>query len=829
MSTSRNEKTTPKKNGLRSKLIFIEFLVIVIPAFILLYIYHSSDISLKISHVAIIALTLVLILGGLLLLRQLFDRFATVATLLKKGEVDKNSLAEITRGMVELREITASFNDLKSKLEESTNELGRRVFELFALKELTEVASKSLNIDDLLNLLLEKAMAVSSAQNGSVFLVEPGTDRFRIAASRGSESKPEKDLSININDSLARSVVHDKKPLLVQDIESDSRTRKPNDPKYVSPSFISMPILVKEKIIGVMNLSDKDIQKAFDSKDEQILSLMITEIGFALENAELHLAIGENLKKLQNRTTDLVSANDQLQQQITERKRAEKALEETNKLLKNILDSSSSISIISTDLDGIILFWNKGAEQIFGYTTEETVGRQKIDILYDDDETRQATKEIRTFILENKKETSCELKEVSKDGRKLWIKMNLTPTFDEKGNINGILGIGEDVTKSKHLEEALHQTQKMEAIGTLAGGTAHDFNNLLMAIQGNASLMLLETDPEHPNYQKLKNIVQYVKNGSDLTSQLLGFARGGKYEVRPTDINELIKKTCEMFSPTKKEIKIHETYQNDLWTAEVDQGQIDQVVLNLFVNAGHAMTGGGDLYIQTENIILDESYVRSLKIEPGKYVKISVTDTGVGMDEETQQRIFEPFFTTKQMGRGTGLGLASAYGIVKNHGGYINVESEKGVGTTFTIFLSASDAEAVEEKESAQEAIKGNEIILLVDNGDMIIDVDNEMIDKMGYTVLLARSGKEALEIYQNHQDIIDIVILEMIMPDMDGGEVFNAMKDIDPDVKVLLSSGYSINGQATDILERGCRGFIQKPFSIEDLSQKIREVLDRD
>jgi len=383
--------------------------------------------------------------------------------------------------------------------------------------------------------------------------------------------------------------------------------------------------------------------------------------------------------------------------------------------------------------------------------------------------------------------------------------------------------------KSAKLESQLRQAQKMEALGTLGGGVAHDFNNLLMGIQGRTSLMMMDKDSSHPEFEHLKGIEDYVKSAADLTKQLLGFARGGKYEVKPTDINELIKGNSSMFGRTKKEIKLHMKYQKDVWTVEADQGQIDQVLMNLYVNAWQAMPGGGDLYVQTENVTLDEDDVKPFEIEPGRYVKISVTDTGVGMNEATRQRIFEPFFTTKEMGRGTGLGLASAYGIIKNHGGFINVYSEKGEGTTFNIYLPASEKEIIEEKKLSKDVLRGSETVLIVDDEDMIIDVGEQLLQKLGYEVLIARSGKEATEIYEKNKDKIDIVILDMIMPDMSGSDTFDRLKEIKSGVKVLLSSGYSINGKATEILDRGCNGFIHKPFSMKDFSQKLREILDKD
>jgi len=307
----------------------------------------------------------------------------------------------------------------------------------------------------------------------------------------------------------------------------------------------------------------------------------------------------------------------------------------------------------------------------------------------------------------------------------------------------------------------------------------------------------------------------------------LGFARGGKYEVRPTDLNELVMMSSKMFSRTKKEITIQSKYQEGLWAVEVDQGQIEQVLLNFYVNAWQAMPGGGKLFIQTKNVILDETYANLFKLAPGKYVKITVMDTGVGMDESTIQRVFDPFFTTQEMGRGTGLGLASAYGIIKNHGGVIYVYSEIGEGTTFNIYLPASEKEITKEKRPLEEVLKASGTILLVDDEEMIVDVGGQMLEKLGFEVLIAGSGKEAMEVYKKNRDRIGIVILDMIMPDMGGGETYDKLKEINPDIKVLLSSGYSINGQATEILDRGCNGFIQKPFDMEKLSHSIRKIID--
>jgi nitrogen-specific signal transduction histidine kinase/CheY-like chemotaxis protein len=387
------------------------------------------------------------------------------------------------------------------------------------------------------------------------------------------------------------------------------------------------------------------------------------------------------------------------------------------------------------------------------------------------------------------------------------------------------LKIFHDITDTKRLEAQFRQSQKMEAIGTLAGGIAHDFNNLLMGIQGRTSLMMLESDPDLIDFEHLREIEKYVINAAELTKQLLGFARGGKYEVKPTDLNDLIANSVHLFGRTKKEINIHQKYQKNVWTVEVDRGQINQVLLNIYVNAWQAMPEGGNLYIHTANVGLDENFTKAYGARIGRYVRISITDTGIGMDEASLKKVFDPFFTTKAKERGTGLGMASAYGIVKNHDGIITAESEKDRGATFNIFLPASEKDITTEKKSKQEILGGSETVLLVDDEQLIIDVGTQLLKKMGYEVLAVDNGKEAIELYAQNQDKIALVILDMVMPEISGGEVFDRIRAINPEAKVLLSSGYSVDGQASEILKRGCDGFVQKPFSATKLSGKIRQI----
>jgi PAS domain S-box-containing protein len=512
---------------------------------------------------------------------------------------------------------------------------------------------------------------------------------------------------------------------------------------------------------------------------------------------------------------------------VTFRKQAEEAVRQSEQRYRFLVENVLLGLFICEMPSGRFLFLNQRIREMFGYERDEGLDTSVWNVIHPDDHNLLKKRIEAKSKGKLPASDSAIYTAIKKNGSHFRVEVNASPVTYQ--GISAMQGVVMDVTEKELLEKQLQQAQKMEAIGTLAGGIAHDFNNLLMAMQGNSSLMLLDVDPGHPHHEKLKSSEQYVQRGANLTKQLLGFARGGKYEVRPTDLNELVMMSSKMFSRTKKEITLHSKYQQGLWTVEVDQGQIEQVLLNLYVNAWQAMPGGGDLFIQTENVMLDKTYAKLFKLAPGKYVKLTLIDTGVGMDGATIQRIFDPFFTTKEMGRGTGLGLASAYGIVKNHGGIIYVYSEIGEGTTFNIYLPASEKKIKKEKEPLRELLKASGTVLLVDDEDIIIDVGAQMLKSLGFEVLIAKNGEQANEIYEKNRERIDIVILDMIMPGMGGGKTYDKLREKDPDVKVLLSSGYSINGQATEILDRGCNGFIQKPFNIEKLSHSIRKIIGGD
>ncbi len=509
---------------------------------------------------------------------------------------------------------------------------------------------------------------------------------------------------------------------------------------------------------------------------------------------------------------------------ISDRKLNEIALRENEEKFRLTYRSSPDAVNINRLEDGMYVDINEGFTRGMGYTREAIIGRTSLEInIWNDPADRQ---KLVQGLQEKGYYENLEAQFRRKDGSLITGLMSAR-VISLKG-VPHIISITRDITESKLIASKLQQIQKFEAIGTLAGGIAHDFNNLLMGIQGRASLISMDLDASHPHREQIQAIEEYIRSATNLTQQLLGLARGGKYEVKPVDINELVRASSDMFGRTRKEIRIHSKCQASPLVVEADRRQIEQVLLNMYINAWQAMPpNGGELYLETKLVTMDEASCKTHQTKPGRYVKVSITDTGTGMSETIRLQIFDPFFTTKEKGRGTGLGLASAFGIIKNHGGMITVYSEVGHGTTFNIYLPVSDQDAHREVPVGGELIKGSATILLVDDEALIIDVARAMLERLGYRVVVCMEGQEAVKVITDMGDEIDLVILDMILPGMDGGTTFDCIRQIQPDMPVILSSGYAINGQADNIMRRGCNGFMQKPYNIAELSQKIRSVLD--
>jgi PAS domain S-box-containing protein len=515
---------------------------------------------------------------------------------------------------------------------------------------------------------------------------------------------------------------------------------------------------------------------------------------------------------------------------ITERKRADEKLLEERAFLKQVIDAVPSFISVK-DSKGRFELANKSLAEAWGTTVDHLIGSTVVDPNGAQDEADDKDSEV---LREMKEKFIPEEKVAFANQSVQWLSTYKVPLTNRDGLCDRVLTVGTDITylkeadeEKKELQKRLIAVQKMEAVGTLAGGIAHDFNNILMGIQGSISLILYDLKTDHPYRKKLENIETCIQRGADLTKKLLGFARGGKYDVKSTNINELLGNSADLFGRTRKEIGIYRSFEKNLWPVDIDRGQMEQVFLNLFINASDAMPGGGNLDLETQNVVFGKTDAKPVGVMDGRYVKISVTDEGIGMDDKTQERIFVPFFSTKPKGSGTGLGLASAYGIVKNHGGSIHVSSKPGVGTTFSIYLPVAEKSSSLHPHPEEQEGGDRETILVVDDEQSNILVMVEMLETLNYRVIPAGSGQEAVAVYSEKAKEIDLVILDMIMPGINGGRTFDILRDINPDVAVILASGYSVEGEARSIINRGCQGFIQKPFQMQELSRKVREVLD--
>jgi two-component system, cell cycle sensor histidine kinase and response regulator CckA len=506
---------------------------------------------------------------------------------------------------------------------------------------------------------------------------------------------------------------------------------------------------------------------------------------------------------------------------------AAKKAEEVQKRLVTAIEQSAE-AVLITDTNGIIHYVNPAMERITGLSNEALLGKTPAVFKsgqHDDDFYRQLWDTIRSGNI-----WSGRFINRRQDGSLFHADVTISPVRNAAGEITNFVAVEHDVTERMQLSSQLFQAQKMEAVGTLAGGVAHDFNNLLQVVLGYSELVLSEDDLPARFRDDLGRINQAAKNGADLVQRLLTFSRKTEARPRPLNLNKQIEQLKKMLSRTlPKMIDIELSLAEDLIAINADPTQIEQVLMNLAVNARDAMPEGGRLTIKTENGTLDESYAKThLGAKPGCYVLLSVSDTGQGMDKETLQHIFEPFFTTKGPGEGTGLGLAMVYGIVRQHGGYITCYSELGEGTTFRMhFPALASTEELRETEGKTFPLGGSETILLVDDEQLVRDLGARILSKAGYEVIQASNGKEALDIYKARGQEISLVILDLIMPEMAGRQCLEGLLNINPAVKVVIASGYSADGRTRELLNSMGKEFIRKPYDIREVLEVVRSVLD--
>ena len=520
----------------------------------------------------------------------------------------------------------------------------------------------------------------------------------------------------------------------------------------------------------------------------------------------------------------------QLKDMVIKLEKSEAALRESETHYRQLIENIGDI-VFTTDLEGNITFVSKNVADIINYEPANLLGRNIKDLLL--------TESV-AILEENFKKQILgeivhpyEVKFVAADRRYVPVEINTSLLHDTEGNPVGIEGTIRDMTEHKRLESELFQARKMEAIGTLAGGIAHDFNNIIQGITGFTEILLLGKKKNDPDYEKLTHIKRQAFRASELTRQLLAFSRKADSRLQPLDLNREIERLKEVFVRTiPKMIDIRFHLSGKLNLVNADPNQIEQILMNLIINARDAMPDGGELIVATQNVTLDRKDCQTLQgAAPGEYVLLTVSDTGMGMDRDVMEHIFEPFYTTKDVNKGTGLGLAMVYGIVKNHNGYIYCESMPGQGTTFKIYLPVVKGESISQNADGtleQEVIGGTETILLVDDDESVLEVGKQFLQHSGYTVITAESGEEAIEIVsKGHDPSPDLIILDLNMPGMGGYKCLNQLLKIDSRINILVASGYSAQVDEKTLRETGARGFIGKPYQMKEMLKMVRRILD--
>ncbi len=620
---------------------------------------------------------------------------------------------------------------------------------------------------------------------------------------------------------MQSTVILTGKPLMVLDaferamnskshfhVDPDGTVHDHPDPhKPQSHSILMVPIKLEDQVLGIVQV--QSLQKgAYTEDDLRILEAMVLQMAAANRNAFLY---------------------QQVREELTERQRTEQALRESETQYRTLVETSTDL-IWSLDAEGKVLFVNQEAHRILGFDPEEMIGRPITDFLADERD-RKNLEDFPRF-LRDKTQLRYEMAFRCKKGTAILLAINGVVLRDDRGNVVGATGTAADITEHRRLQEQLLQAQKMESIGRLAGGIAHDFNNLMTAILGYASLAQMSLPSEGELSADLQRIQQAARRASELTQQLLAFARKQIAEPKIVNLNDLILDIDKMLRRLiGADVELIILPKADLWHVRIDPGQFGQVLVNLAVNARGAMPNGGKLIIETDNITLGNAYgYQGAEGRAGDYVMLAVTDTGIGMTPEVQAHLFEPFFTTKEVGKGTGLGLATCYGIVQQSGGHIQVESEPGRGTTFRIYLPRTEAPAKSgaRAEAPKTLPGGTETLLLVEDNPMVRELGVQTLTALGYTVLAAANGNEALRLVDQHEGQIALLISDVIMPQMGGVELAQRLHEKRPGIPVLFTSGYTATTLAS-----GYRGlppdqpFLQKPFTPTVLAQKVRQILD--
>ncbi|HEV8438353.1 MAG TPA: GAF domain-containing protein [Methylomirabilota bacterium] len=666
-----------------------------------------------------------------------------------------------------------------------------------SLAEVGRLASQSLELEVVGQRIADSVRVLFGAERSVIYRLDHASGRFTLLAfsSRTPEGAVWRRTLPPGTGALALAA-QERHPVATPDLLEDPRLSVGDETRSFlehSPyrAVLAVPLVIGDAVVGALGIRDR-VGRRFDPEEIQLAQTFAHHTALAMENARL---FGE-----------VRDARDFLQS----------------------IASASADGIITTDVHGRFTYFSPGAEEMFGYEAAEMLGRPAAEFYRDGAEQARA---VMTRLEAEDRIRNQELPFRAKDGG--WVEVNASMSLlrDASGAVVGTLAVVKDVTERRALEEQLRQSQKMDAVGRLAGGVAHDFNNLLTVILGRSELLLARYRADDRTRQQIDLIRTTAQQAAALTAQLLAFSRKQVVAPRRLDLNEVVTRMEQLLRRLiGEDLALRIILGPSLGHVKVDPGQMDQVIMNLVVNARDAMPRGGHLTIETANVAIDAAYAQQhLGVEPGPYVVLSVSDTGCGMDRDTMSHIFEPFFTTKGPGKGTGLGLATVYGIVQQSGGRIAVYSEPGIGTTFRVYLPRAEESLAPVGSDAglPRLARGSETILLLEDEEGVLNLAREILEMSGYTVLLARDSAEAMAIGERHQGPIHLLLTDVVMPQMNGRELAQQLGRIRPAMKVLYMSGYTFDIVVHHGVVEADTALLQKPFTLESLTSKVREVLD--
>lgn len=576
-------------------------------------------------------------------------------------------------------------------------------------------------------------------------------------------------------------------------IEQRSKKGKQNpDWKYGDvAAWASVPMMMKDRFAGVIVVASSDVE-TFTQKQIDLMAAIANQIGVALENAGLF----DQLRKSEERYMDLFE------------------------------HSPDMYHIVNRD--GIIVSCNQTEADRLGYRKEELIGEPVLK-LYPAPYTADARRLLAEIFENNYEVSGLEEQMVTKAGELIDVSVNTSIIYGEDRRPVLMRAVARDITEKKKLESKILHAQRIDSIGNLAGGVAHDFNNILTSILGSTAIMRRKMKKTDPWYRFAEIIEIAAKRGAGLTRQLLTFARKGTTQFRPVVVNDIIEETLDLFERSvEKSIEIRKELAEELTVINGDDGQIQQAILNLLINARDAMPDGGTIMVKSEVLKFDELPQKPIgESRSGDFVGMSVIDTGAGMDRHVQQHIFEPFFTTKDQGKGTGLGLSVVYGVINSHEGFITVQSDVGKGSVFSLFFPRlSDSDDLHRTGKRHKLVKGKEKVLVIDDEEHVGEVIGGMLKDLGYTVTTVQSGMEAIDLLKKKKKF-DLIVLDMNMPTMGGRETFYRLKELQPDLRVVISTGYSNTSLNESTLRQAVHGILQKPYQLEDLSHTVRAALE--